>query len=290
MKKYFLSLFLVLFIVIFLPAARGEALTAYGASFDSEASVLDLDEAGILVSNINELKALLEKMPNLSEVRMYNSRLTLTQMNELFDGYPDIFFGWTLKLYTHEVRTDATAFSTLHGHTGKEGDPFHTTKELRMLRFCKKMIALDVGHNSLTSLEFLREMPQLKVLILGANYYIESLDPLAALTELEYLELFSANVRDVTPLSGLTKLRDLNLTYNWALRDISSLYGLPSLERFWCGYTAVPQNQRDAMEAAHPNCEFDWTNMPTEGTWRVNPHYDAIFQMFHDGKYVPFDD
>jgi len=290
MKKHLLPLFTLLFIVLFLPVASGEVLMAYGVSFDSSDVILDLDEAGIQVSDIGELKALLDQMPNLTEVRMYNSRLSVKQMDELFDGYPHVFFGWTIKLYTHTIRTDATAFSTLHGHAGKEGDPFHTSQELRRLRFCKKLMALDIGHNSLTSLDFLSEMPQLKVLILGANYYIESIEPLAALTELEYLELFSANVKDVTPLSGMTKLRDLNLTYNRELKDISLLYELPSLERFWCGYTAVPQEQRDAMEAAHPGCEFDWINMPTEGTWRKHPHYDAIFEMFHEGEYVAFEE
>ena len=289
MKKHFLPLLLALFIVVSFPAARGEVLGAYGATFDSGDSVLDLDAAGVLVSDTGELKTLLDRMPNLREVRMYKSRLTVAQMDELFDGYPDIFFGWTIKLYTHVVRTDATAFSTLHGSTGIEGDPFHTTQQLRRLRFCRKLIGLDVGHNSLTDLDFLTELPQLKVLILGANHYIETIEPLAALTELEYLELFSANVRDVTPLSGMTKLRDLNLTYNLALKDISPLYDLPSLERFWCGYTAVPKEQRAAMEAAHPDCEFDWENMPTAGTWRVHPHYDTIYEMFHAGEYIPFD-
>ncbi len=290
MKKHVLPLILLLLVILFPSAASGENLMFYGAMFDSNATVLDLDEADIQVSEIEELKNLLNQMPNLTEVRMYNSRLSVKQMDELFDGYPDIFFGWTIKLYTHTIRTDATAFSTLHGHAGKEDDPFHTSKELRRLRFCKKLIALDLGHNLLTSLDFLSEMPQLKVLILGANYYIESIEPLAALTELEYLELFSANVKDVTPLTGMTKLRDLNLTYNRELQDISLLYELPSLERFWCGYTAVPQEQRDAMEAAHPECEFDWVNMPTEGTWRKHPHYDAIFEMFHEGAYVAFEE
>ena len=74
------------------------------------------------------------------------------------------------------------------------------------------------------------------------------------------------------------------------LRDISPLYELPKLERFWCGYTAVPAEQRTAMEAAHPDCEFDWVSMPTEGTWRKHPHYDTIYQIFHEFVYYPFDE
>ncbi len=289
MKKSTLFLLALMALMALCSLAGAETLTAYGTSFESEATLLDLDAAGILVTDTAELKALLNQMPNLTEVHMYNSHLRVNQMDELFDGYPDIFFGWTITLYTHTVRTDATAFSTLHSHEGTAEDPFHNTRELRRLRFCKNLIALDIGHNSLTNLDFLTELPQLKVLILGANYYITSIEPLANLTELEYLELFSANVTDVTPLASLTKLRDLNLAYNQQLRDISPLYELPNLERFWCGHTLVPKEQRNAMEAAHPGCEFDWLNMPTDGTWRKHPHYDTIYQMFHDGVYMPFD-
>ncbi len=289
MKKSVLFLLALMGFMALCSLAGAETLTAYGTSFDSEAALLDLDAAGILVSDTAELEALLDRMPHLTEVRMYNSRLRVNQMDELFDGYPDVFFGWTITLYTHTIRTDATAFSTLHSHTGTTEDPFHSTRELRRLRFCKKLIALDIGHNGLTTLEFLSELPQLKVLILGANYDLTSIEPLANLTELEYLELFSANVTDVTPLASMTKLRDLNLTYNQQLRDISPLYELPSLERFWCGHTLVPREQQSAMEASHPSCEFDWVNMPTGGTWRMHPHYDTIFRMFHDGVYIPFD-
>lgn len=271
--------------------AEAETLNAYGAEFDSEATVIDLDEMGIVVKDIDELITLIEQMPSLTEVDMYTSELTREQMDTLFDGYPNIFFGWTLKLYTHTIRTDATAFSTLHGHQGKKNDPFHTTKQLSMLRYCKNLEALDIGHNYLTDLDFLAELPHLKVLIIAANYQCTGdLTPLASLTELEYLEIFSTNVTDVSPLAGLTNLRDLNMTYNRKLKDISPLYDLPNLERFWCGYTAVPQEQRDAMEAAHPNCEFDWVNQPTEGTWRKHSHYDTIYKIFHDFVYYPFDD
>ncbi len=289
-KRCLLSLLLVLLLTVS-ASALADTATAYGVDFDTEATELDLDAAGVVVKDITELVALIDQMPNLKTVNMYGSELTRAQMDTLFDGYPDIFFGWTLKLYTHTIRTDATAFSTLHGHQGKDNDPFHTTKQLSILRYCRNLEALDIGHNYVTSLDFLAELPHLKVLIVAANYNCDGdLTPLSTLTELEYLELFSANIRDVSPLASLTNLRDLNLTYNQKLRDISPLYELPKLERFWCGYTAVPAEQRTAMEAAHPDCEFDWVSMPTEGTWRKHPHYDTIYQIFHEFVYYPFDE
>lgn len=274
----------------FCACATAEPVSAYGLTFDSQDTVVDFDAAGVTIRDIAELEQLIAAMPQLQEVRMFNSKLSRSQTDYLFDTYPQIFFGWTIKLYTHTIRTDMTAFSTLHGHTGKEGDPFHDSRQLSVLRYCKKMLALDIGHNYLEDISFLAEMPQLKVLILGANYYMQSLDPLAGLTQLEYLEIFSCNARDATPLQNLVNLRDLNMTYNTKLADISCLYDLPNLERFWCGYTRLNDEQKAAMEAAHPDCEFDWVNNPTEGTWRLHPHYFTIYDIFHEFVYKPFDE
>lgn len=289
MKKWMLIMLALLLLAILPAMAGADTVTAFGKTFDTSLEVLDLDAEGLVFrDDIRELRALLDKMPALKEVWMYNSKLSRELTDELFDSYPDIFFGWTLKLYTHTVRTDQTAFSTLHGHEGVDGDPFHNSKQLSMMRYCKRMKALDLGHNYLSDLDFLAEMPQLKVLIIAANYHMhDALAPLAALTELEYLEIFSTHTIDVTPLAGLTKLRDLNMTNNQCT-DLSPLYDLPNLERFWGGMMPVSDQQKREMERAHPNCEFDWVSMPTLGTWRTHPHYDTIYTIFHTNKYIPF--
>lgn len=283
------KLTVLLICVLLIPMiALGETVTAFGFEFDPSAEVVDLDALGIHVTEIEPVGELIAQMPNLKEIDMYNSKLKKSQMDALFDGYPDIFFGWTFTIWPHVIRTDQTAFSTLHGHEPKEHDPFHTSNQFSMMRYCKNMQALDIGHNFVTDLDFLTDMPQLKVLILGANYSCGSLAPLAALTELEYLEIFSTQCNDVSPLAGMTKLKDLNIAGNWQLRDISPLYDLPSLERFWAYNIRCSDEQRAEMEAAHPDCEFDWINNPTEGTWRTHPRYDTIFQIFHENRYIPF--
>lgn len=292
MKHWIKGLITALLLCLLPLCAVGEEmLTAYGASFDPSLEVLDLDEAKVRVREIDELKALIEQMPNLKEVRMYQSALKRAQMDELFDSYPEIFFGWTIKLGKHTIRTDMTAFSTLHGHQPKDDDPFHNSRDCSVFRYFKYMEALDLGHNYLSDLSFLAEMPQLKVLIIGANYHCNGdLTPLAALKDLEYLEIFSTKALDAAPLAGLTKLRDLNMGFNPKIKDISCLYDLPKLERFWGRELGITDEQRAEMEAAHPDCEFDWKSYPSEGTWRKHPHYDTIYQIFHENRYIPFDD
>ena len=146
-----------------------------------------------------EVKALLAEYPKLQKVNMFSMPLTASQADELSALYPQIEFGWTLKIGPdHLVRTDATAFSTLH----RSGETGHSAKALSVLRYCKKLKALDIGHNSVDDISWLTELPDLRVLIIAINR-ISNLTPLASLDKLEYLELFSNRITDITPLKGL---------------------------------------------------------------------------------------
>ena len=288
MKKTAVLLWCVLLCVTF--SSLGETLDAFGMTVEPTIEVLDFDQAGIQVTDAQALAALIDQLPALTEVRMYESKMSREDMERLFDAYPEVFFGWTVRFATHTVRTDATAFSTLHYSQLKDKrDSYHTSKTLSVLRLCKRLKALDLGHNKLTDLSFLTELPELRVLILSPNYGLADLSPIASLTHLEYLEVFSTNARDVSALSGLSKLRDLNLSCSDHLKDISPLYGLPMLERFWCGHTPIPKDQQAMMENTHPDCAFDWTSLPTRGGWREHPRYDVITEMFSSGEYIPFE-
>lgn len=282
---------LLLCLLLCLPfSSLGEALDAFGLSVDPAAEVLDFDAAGIQVMDAQALAALIDRLPHLREVRMYDSVLPREDMEWLFDAYPDVFFGWTIRFSIHTVRTDATAFSTLHhSQLTNKRDSHHNSDTLSVLRLCKKLKALDLGHNKLTDLSFLTGLTELRVLILCPNYGVTDLSPVAALPHLEYLEAFSTNTKDVSALAGLVNLRDLNLACSDRLKDISPLYELPRLERFWCGRTPVPKEQQALMEQSHPDCAFDWVNLPTRGGWREHPRYDVIVEMFQSGQYIPFD-
>ena len=65
--------------------------------------------------NYAAVKEMLTLYPNLKQVDMFDIPVSRLQAEELENLYPGITFGWTLKIGTdHLVRTDATAFSTLH--------------------------------------------------------------------------------------------------------------------------------------------------------------------------------
>lgn len=265
-----------------------EPITACGITVDTEDTCIDFGDVKVTKEQIPELMEMLDRMPNLTQVDMYASSLKLAETDLLFDRYPDIFFGWTVYIGDHKLRTDITAFSTLHGPTT---DPMHSERQFKNLRYFKNLRALDVGHNWVEDISFLYDLPKLEVLILACND-IKDITPIASLKNLVYLELFTNNVRDISPLAGLTNLRDLNIKNN-PVTDITPIMSMTWLERFWYGMNKgdrVPKEQRDALEAALPDCEIDWINNPTEGTWRQHPHYFALYDFFRTQEYVPFED
>ncbi len=280
--KRLAGVFLVLMLLC--AVALGEPVHFLGVTADIQQTHIDFGTKN--VQNIDELCVFLDQLPALERVDMYASKLTREQMDLLFERYPQIFFGWTVTIGDHTVRTDITAFSTLHGSSPK---PPHTSADFEKLKYCKNLLAIDIGHNWVEDISFLRHFPKLRVLILGRNR-IRDITPLADLKELEYLELFSNYVRDYSPLTELTRLRDLNVKNN-PCKDLSPLYQMTWLERFWAGcYVEIPRKQMKNMEAAIPGCEFDWKSMPTAGTWRKHAHYDVIHEMFVSGVYIPFGD
>lgn len=278
---------LAAFVLLCMPVCvLAEPITGCGITVEREAESIDFGR--VRVEDAEALCALVDQMPNLKRVDMYQSSLPVDSLEMLYEKYPHIQWGWTFPVGDHRVRTDATAFSTLHTVVPKS---LHTQKQFARLKYCWKLQALDFGHNNVTDLSFLYDLPNLKILIAAVQENsVGSLEPIASLHELMYLELFNAGVTDVSPLAGLEQLEDLNLCYNRDLADISPLYAegaLPNLKRFWCGYTKVPEEQKAAMEAAHPDCIFDWESTPTRNGWRNNNRYDVLVRIFRNGVYEP---
>ena len=138
------------------------------------------------------------------------------------------------------------------------------------------------------SLDFLYDLPDIEVLIISPNYGLKDITPVGTLKNLVYLECFNTPITDLTPLAGLTKLRDLNLTLDGYIRDISPLYDLPNLERVWWGGLLCTTAQRQTMREKHKGCRFVSVKDPTSGGWRSGSHFKELYAFFRTGEYVPF--
>lgn len=279
--------FILTALTLVLPAlgAAAEPIEICGVAADTQDTEIVFEQN--LRYKVPELTAGLDRMPELQKVDLYGSNLEVADMDGLRERYPRVRFGFTVNMGMHRFRSDITAFSTL---VGGDGDPIYYSDAFEMLRFCPDLLALDVGHNMITTLDFLRVHPRMKVLILGKNR-ITDISVLAELKELEYLELFGNPITDLSPLEHLENLKDLNLAACGTITDLTPLIrGVPNLERFWCGQNrGITEEQRAAMEAAHPECEFNWVDHPTGGTWRRHPRYAVLHHMFLTRVYEPLD-
>ncbi len=288
MRTRTVLLFLLFLSLLFGTAsAESDGWNSFRADTDSE--YLNLDDVE-KIRDWDAFYAFLDRFPLLKQVDMFNVPVDYIRAEDLHARFPSVEFGLTMRFSEHTVRTDATAFSTQHVHSAQ----WHNVQQLAVLRFCRNMYALDIGHNNFTDLSFLREMPQLRVLILAVGPATD-LSPLAELEHLEYLELFWNRITDISPLTSMKYLMDLNLVNN-LIRDLSPLKELKSLQRLWIymydrGNTdpVRPAIMAD-LQAALPNCWINGWDTSTAGGWREHPRFQVLKRVFKTGQYEPFED
>lgn len=272
---------------LFLPqSSQAQETATFLKSLPENAGIITLDEFPPI--SVPEFIRELERFSSLKEVLLYDWAVTPQDMAALTAACPKVFFGFSFKIAEHHLRTDQTAFSTLHNNKS----PTHTSLDFDPLRYCTRLEALDLGHNAVTDISFIKDLTNIKVLILALNQ-IEDISPLENLKNLQYLEIFRNKIRDISPLQTLTELLDLNLGYNY-ISDYSPLYGLDKLERLWLyqsnGYKAGPMKKETLREIAQylPHCLINGVSAGTLGGWREHPRYDTIFDIFKTSVYKPF--
>ena len=302
MKKLLFVFGLVLMICLAVGMACAEQ-TFEGVTVPDGAELVDFGDT--VVQDLQGLADFLGKLPNLRQVDMYANQMKKADCDALAERFPNVRWGWTLVIqardHKHLIRTDTTAFSTLHNNKSTP----HKSEDFEILKYCWNLKALDVGHNEVKSIEFLRDLPDIRVLILACNY-ITDIAPLADLKKLEYLEIFKNRVEDLTPLSGLNHLLDLNICFN-RVHDWTPLTSLKQLMRLWCYRSGwfyinqeIPKDVVRMLKDALPDTEVDSIHYSTAGTWRelskkkLHPHYEVITHIFgadskHPGTgYEPF--
>lgn len=246
--------------------------------------------------HLPELDQMLDQMPNLKTVNMWDKRPFLKEIPDLFDHHPDVNFGMTIQLNrSHILRTDMTAYSTL----GRQ--PQISQAQTWYFACLKNLKALDIGHMNVHSVDFLTKTAPLKILIVADNG-LKNINAISCQTELEYLEIFKNYITDLSPLSGLTELRDLNIGYN-DIRDLSPLDNLQNLERLWTmGNWWLPDEEIERFKELHPNCEVVTRSYGATGnrtdenmkqypgtSWRHHKHYDTIHWIFDHSEYIDWD-
>ena len=279
---------LTLLICVLLPLMAGAELLSYrGFTADSQTTSIDLGD--VTIKSLEGFIAYLQQFPHLKQAALYATPLSPESIDALTEAFPQVKFGMTMRIGDHLVRTDATAFSTLHGNSSRH----HDEDDFRYLKYCTNLLALDIGHNSVRDVSFLYDLPDLKVLILACNE-ITDITPVGSLHQLEYLELFKNDIRDLSCLEACTKLIDLNVCFNH-IEDLTPIAKLSRLERLWVFNSnnwsdkdPVDGQQLALLKQALPQCHIDSSSYSTLGGWRDHRRYYIVSNMFRLGEYIPF--
>ncbi len=264
---------------------------AFGQTVSNDLEELDISETK--VQTVEYVEGEVARLPHLKKIIMVDCGLSNEEMGYLQEQHPEVKFVWTVKIGPHTIRTDVLGFSTKNpsryenkGMSDSYNRSVRTRKrlypgDLDNLKYCTDLVALDVGHNYLTSadLEVLRYTPHLQILILADNK-IKDISVLSTLKELRYIELFMTLVEDVSPLIGLPDLVDINVCY-MRLKNVDALCQFTQAERLWFSLNNLPRSECLKVVEALPNCECNYTTRySTQGGWREHERYFWMRSFF----------
>ena len=247
-------------------------LTIYGVETNTLAEFIDLSD--IKIGTTEELEAALPCFYNLSKVDMIYCGISNPDMESLNLRYPETSFVWKVNVSGVNVRTDIKFFMPYKHHLSKVGNLYN-------LRYCTEIEVLDFGHKVVNDVSYIEYMPNLRfLLLLECN---PDMNIIGNCTSLEHLELCDSPVYDFWPLTNLTNLKDLNLSYTTlnlstlnfgAFGDITPLLQMTWLERLWMAYSRIGDEGRAIVRDALPDTELLFiSNSSTDRGWRYSPRY-----------------
>lgn len=253
-----------------------------GQSFSTDAEELDLTGGSISREKAEEILFLFR---NLKKLVLSDCGLDNETLDALNRQHPEVSVIWTVQVGIHKVRTDATVFFP----AGVSEKKLPGNEDLKNLRYCTSLIAMDLGHCRITECGWLRELPHLRYLIL-ADTEISDLSPLSGLKELIYLELFRTPITDYSPLLGCTALQDLNLSFTYG--DVSPIGQMTWLHNLHWNPGADHPELRTQIEALSETLqdtvietEPDRPRRSIGGSWRYLPNY-YVFRDLIGGAFL----
>ena len=249
-----------------------------GKIFTADCTEMDL--SGVEIDDVSEVEAAAALMPKLKKVVMCDCGIPDAEMDALDLRHEDIRFVWTVYFSIYALRTDATFFCAADVPYLNYDAPVLYDYQLYPVRYCRDMIALDLGHMWIEDLSFLYNMPKLQYLILvGAHFH--DITPIGSLQDLKYLEIFQTNPADISPLLNCKKLEQLNMCYCSGF-DISPLKEMKQLKRLW--YAGLGPYRGWELQEALPDtqvyCPFTDPDGSTGGGWREDEAYYEMRDVF----------
>lgn len=240
----------------------------FGKTVSTTDERIEFDRVTIKNSGVAQIRAALDILPNCTYLLMDQCGVDNETMAQLRDDYPDTKVVWRISYAGRSCLTDVTVFRCV-------GDL--TNGNSKNLKYCTDIQYLDIGHCfNLSDLSFVSYMPDLKVAIV-VDCCTTSLEPFAACTNLEYLEIVNCNgVKDLSPLANCVNLKGLNMSYVFSVEDLSPLYGLQNLERLFMGRNDFSEETIAEARAALPNC---WVTNHAESVAWIGFNYSVGWRL-----------
>ena len=250
----------------------------FGQTVSTADERLEYELADIGNAGVETLRQVLPHLKQLKYLRLEQCGIDSAVLEELNNEFPDVDIVWRIFFSAYSCLTDETKIFA----SGSIED-----EDTAELKYCHRIKYIDIGHTSITNIDFVQYMPDLEVGIFACGM-LRDISAIANCPKLEYLEIFSSLVTDISALASCKNLAHLNISYLLGLRDISVLYDLTKLERVWCGLNyQIPNSQLNELAQRLPNCEICSTNKdPTGSHWRYDdngnrvPRYELLAQQF----------
>ena len=237
----------------------------------------------------DDIEAVISLCP---EVRRITATKHYYLKNETFTGlmdrYPEIEFIWMVSLKgRYRIPSNCTAYSSFNAPDAPDK---LKSKDLEALQYVHGLKALDLGHNEITSLDWLKYCPELEMLILSDNKQIKDITPIGELKHLQYLEIFSTDTVDISPLANCTELLDLNLSAEKSVTDLSPLDGLTKLERFWgTRMYGLSEEEKERFTKIHEGVQISFNaKHQTSDGWREHERYTHYCWCLKHQTWIPF--
>lgn len=231
-----------------LKKAEVPSITIQGTEYGTDLQKLELENMGLTDGDILDLKYMINLTylnldgNNLTDLSPVSGLTELEQINVM--NNPDLtdlspLAGLTNLRDVNFYGSPVTDYSFMAGLTNLETVQLYDVQEDTDLSFLSgltnvKRLYTNGGSNYISDLSFLSGMTGLQELNLQVGAGLEELDLsfAANMPELTRLNIYSngqnsPNATDLTPLAGLTKLRELNLDVN--VEDLDPLTNLTEL-------------------------------------------------------------
>lgn len=249
-------------------AAAPDAVFHYAFDFYGQTLSTDMEEVklkGLKISDDEEqtVRDALDLLSNCKRFVLEDCGLSNETLAKLRDDYRDrTKIVWRVYFGKGSSLTDVQVIRCVYDLKDSN---------CSALRYCEDAVYADFGHDEyLNDSSFLEGMTSLEVVILSGSP-IKDLTPLANCKNLRILEIANCGyVTDLSPLAACEKLEMLNISYTKA-GDLAPLENLPLTHLVAVGGTGtrLGQEQQEAFETAHPDCQNLWRGTQEYGVgWR----------------------